>query len=173
MNFKLIVPFSCLAVVACSSVEDQRLSETTAEDLQEVCEDNLDIILTGDEEGFKRLSCALSLDASGMCTDAALDECVADTPGFDDGTDVTVACEDIDTSGLDACDATVGDFITCLEDFRAQIDGFADLSCAEVDVTTILPPTSCIDLVRRCPELAGDDGDDAGVGDSSGSGGSS
>lgn len=150
MSIKPFLPFAIIAAIACGSVEDQRLSETTDEDFVEVCEDNRDLFLGGDVEAAVRLSCVLDLDADGSCTEATLAECVAQTPTFQDE-EVTLSCENIDLSPLRECDATVGDMLDCLDEYLQQLEGFADVSCGEATTADLIPPNSCFDFYRACP----------------------
>ncbi len=150
------IPLMTLAL-ACSSVEDQTISETSEDELREVCEDNKDIFLTTDNEGLIRGSCIAGLAAQDVCDEANLATCIDSVKeGLQGQEDLNIDCSTVQKGDVSNCDITVGEWLDCMEAITAQYDGYANLTCADADKVSTEPPAVCTALAERCPQMLGD-----------------
>lgn len=143
--------------LACSSVEDQTIAETSEDELREVCEDNKDIFLTTDNEGLIRGSCIAGLAAQEQCNEESLPACIEGVKQQLQGQqDLNIDCSEVQKGDVSNCDITVGEWLDCMEAITDQYDSYASLTCADADKVTTAPPAVCAALAERCPQMLGD-----------------
>jgi len=150
-----VLPIAGLAV-ACSSIEDKPLSETTREELIELCEDNEDLFPKAFDPSLARGSCILILDQGGECSEEAIARCIDQQRSNVEPDATQVDCNETDETLVQNCDATVGEYLDCLEATTEIFEGYASLSCGEGDqVLSFTLPEACGSLQAECPEIFG------------------
>jgi len=141
-----------LTLAACGgSGDDRKLSELTAEDAKEICEEQPEPS-DAQLKGLATYLCHGSLE--NECTEANLDACVSQALGSVSEPEPCEAPTAEELADLKNCDVTVDQWFDCQKAILDSYKGFSSLACDD-NPSEPTRPTKCDVIVSKCPQLLG------------------